>query len=60
MINLVAAWWIFEGAGMLAHPSAVRAVFARETAAKRLRLSSIIGMPVGGYLILCGVIGQSR
>ena len=60
VINLVAAWWVFEGAGMLANPSLLRAVLVREVAEKQLRLTSLMGIPLGGYLLVFGLVGHAR
>ncbi len=59
-LNLVAVWWVFEGAGMLADRASVRTVLYRDAAAKQLRLASIIGVPVGGYLLFVGLLGHLR
>lgn len=58
VLNLIAALWIFEGAGLLADPARLRTVLARPTAAARLRSLQAFNMLVGLYLLALGGIGQ--
>jgi hypothetical protein len=58
ILNLVAAWWLFEGAGMLADPKRMRAVFSRTATAKRVRLTTAIFILPGAYLLLIGFFGN--
>ncbi len=60
VVNLVAAWWVFEGTGMLANPALLRVVLVREVAVKQLRLTSLMGVPIGGYLLLVSLVGHAR
>ena len=59
IVNVVALWWTFEGAGMLANPTRLSLLFARPFALKQLRIASIVGVPLGAYLLLVGFVGHS-
>jgi hypothetical protein len=60
LLNLVAAWWVFEGAGMLADPARLRAAFSRPSSAGRLRLTTMVAALPGAYLVAFGVLGTVR
>lgn len=57
IVNLAAALWIFEGAGMLADPGRLRATLANPDFATRLKMTQWISIPVGLYLLAVGAIG---
>ena len=57
-LNLVAAMWAFEGAGMLASPALLRAVLRHPRAVAGLRVSFTVTGSVGVYLLILGVAGR--
>jgi hypothetical protein len=58
VVNLVAALWVFEGAGMLADPGRLRATLANPHFATRLKRAQWVSFPVGLYLLTVGAIGS--
>jgi hypothetical protein len=58
VLNLIASWWLLEGAGMLADPQRLRAVFSRAENAERLRLATVSAVVPGAYLVLFGCFGN--
>ncbi|CAN5513219.1 hypothetical protein BH10PSE14_BH10PSE14_23610 [soil metagenome] len=59
-LGAVAAWWLFEGAGLLASPALLRGVFEHRDAARRLRATNCLSIGVGIYLMLIGMFGHVR
>jgi hypothetical protein len=57
-VNLVAIWWTFEGAGMLMDPKRMRSLFARNGTLKQLRITSLLSIPLGFYLLAVGLFGS--
>ncbi len=57
-LNLVAAWWAFEGAGMLADPARIRAVMEAHGSARWFARLQLGAVPIGLYLITVGVVGN--
>jgi hypothetical protein len=60
LLNVVAAWWVFEGAGMLADPARLRAAFCRPGSANKLRLGTLVAALPGVYLVAFGLLGSVR
>jgi hypothetical protein len=60
LLNFVAAWWVFEGAGMLVDPARLRAAFSRPNSARWLRFTTGIAALPGAYLLAFGLFGQVR
>lgn len=58
VLNSVAAIWVFEGAGMLASPAVLRAVFRQAHTLAGLRVSFTLMALVGVYLSILGVAGK--
>jgi hypothetical protein len=56
LLNLVALWWAFEGAGMLADSDRLRAALG-DRAAARLRTGQWGSLAIGLYLLLVGLSG---
>lgn len=60
VLNLVALWWTFEGAGLLADPQRLGALMANPAAAAWMRFSQMGAMTVGLYLLVVGAFGSLR
>lgn len=60
MLNLVAAWWSFEGAGMLADPARLRAFLSVAEAPRRLKVAQAGSFLIGIYLLTIGLAGLTR
>ena len=54
-VNVVAAIWLFEGAGMLADPTRLRAMFHRPSAAAALRTIHFAWLITGIALVVSGL-----
>ena len=59
-LNLVAAWWVAEGAGMLADPERVKKVLSHPRAISAFRLGQVCAGIVGLYLLAVGLFGPSH
>lgn len=60
VLNLVALWWVLEGAGLLADPKRLGAAMGHPAAAGWMRRSQACAMAFGVYLLLVGVSGSLR
>jgi hypothetical protein len=58
VLNTVAAWWMFEGAGMLADPKRMRKLFAGTASSKQVQLAAVTGTLLGVYLLIFGLFGN--
>jgi hypothetical protein len=56
-LNLVAAWWAFEGAGMLADPARLRNVLSSPRAAANIKIAQMPSLLIGLYLFAVGMVG---
>jgi hypothetical protein len=59
-LNLVAAWWLFEGAGMLASPRLLRGLFRRSKGAFGIGTSIAVAAAMGIFLLAVAIVGNVR
>jgi hypothetical protein len=58
VLNVIALWWVVEGAGMLADPKRLQAVFSYSATARQVRLATAGAALPGAYLLLFGLFGN--